>query len=145
MHRQDIGEVKKRVWGGDQRLRPNRSKPEESGDIQSSISNLVESDLEEVKYLKYLIMFELREPIEENVRKVFEIEKERRSKGITFLDDATVFPEHQFLSEEKRFMIVETDDPMRIAKWEVDYMTVLKYKVIPIIESTKINELWKDR
>ena len=42
-------------------------------------------------------------------------------------------------------MIVETDDPMRIAKWELDYMTVLKYKVIPIIESRKINELYIDR
>ena len=105
---------------------------------------LVGSDLEEVKCLKYLIMFEPREPIEENVRKGFEIENERRSKGITFGDE-TVFPEHQFLSENKRFMIVETDDPMRIAKWEVDYMGVLKYKVIPIIESRKMNELYIDR
>ena len=94
--------------------------------------------------LKYLIMMELREPIEENMRKVFEIDNERRSKGIAFGDE-TVFPEHQFLSENKRFMIVETDDPTRIAKWEVDYVTVLKYKVIPIIESKKINELAKDR
>jgi hypothetical protein len=88
-------------------------------------------------------MFEPREPIEENIRKAFEIDNERRSKGIAF--DEYVFPEHQFLSENMRFMIVETDDPMRIAKWEVDYMTVLKYKVIPIIESWKINELFRDR
>ncbi|UCE35918.1 MAG: hypothetical protein JSW00_10150, partial [Thermoplasmata archaeon] len=102
---------------------------------------LVESDLEGVKCLKYLIMMELEKPYEENMRKVFEIEKERRSKGIS-LGDVTVFPEHQFLSEEnKRFMIVETDDLERIVKWEVDYLTVLKFKVIPIIESKKINEL----
>jgi len=94
--------------------------------------------------LKYLIIFEPREPIEDNVRKSFEIEKKRTSKGIVFGDEQ-VFPEHQFLSENKRFMIVETDDPMRIAKWEVDYMTVLKYKVIPIIESRKVNELFRDR
>jgi hypothetical protein len=94
--------------------------------------------------LKYLIMFEPREPIEENVRKAFEIDNERTSKGIDLVD-VSIFPEHQFLSENMRFMIVETDDPMRIAKWEVDYMTVLKYKVIPIIESRKINELYIDR
>ena len=94
--------------------------------------------------MKYLIMFEPREPIDENVRKAFEIGNERASKGITFGDEQ-IFPEHQFLSENKRFMIVETDDPMRIAKWEVDYMTVLKYKVIPIIESRKINELFRER
>ena len=94
--------------------------------------------------MKYLIMMELREPIEENMRKVFEIENERNSKGID-LSDVTIFPEHQFLSENKRFMIVETDDPTRIAKWEVDYLTVLKYKVIPIIESKKINELARNR
>jgi len=90
-------------------------------------------------------MMELEKPYEENMRKVFEIENERRSKGIS-LGDVTVFPEHQFLSEEnKRFMIVETDDLERIVKWEVDYLTVLKFKVIPIIESKKINELIKDR
>jgi hypothetical protein len=91
-------------------------------------------------------MMELEKPYEENIRKAFEIENERRTKGIAFVGDATVFPEHQFLSEgTKRFMIVETDDPMRIVKWEVDYLTVLKTKVIPIIESKKINELVKDR
>jgi hypothetical protein len=88
---------------------------------------------------------ELEKPYEENMRKVFEIDKERRTKGID-LGDMNVFPEHQFLSEEnKRFMIVETDDFERIVKWEVDYLTVLRFKVIPIIESKKINELIKDR
>jgi hypothetical protein len=95
--------------------------------------------------LKYLIMMELREPFEENVRKVFEIDNERTSKGIAF-GDAMVFPEHSFLSEENmRFMIVETDDLEKIVKWEVDYLPVLKFKVIPIIESKKMNELIKDR
>jgi len=89
-------------------------------------------------------MMELEKPYEENMKKVFEIDNERRLKGIAFGDEI-VFPEHQSLSENKRFMIVETDDPMRIAKWEVDYLTVLKYKVIPIIESKKMNELARDR
>jgi uncharacterized hydantoinase/oxoprolinase family protein len=42
-------------------------------------------------------------------------------------------------------MIVETNDLERIAQWEVDYLGVLKYKVIPIIESRKMNELYIDK
>ena len=94
--------------------------------------------------MKYLIVMELEKPYEENMRKAFEVEKERRRKGIS-LDDAIVFPEHAFLSEWKWFMIVETDDPMRIAKWEADNMTLIKYEVIPIIESGKWYEAMKDR
>jgi hypothetical protein len=94
--------------------------------------------------LKYLIIQELEKPYEENMKKVFEIEKERKRKGIS-LEDAIIFPNHAFLTEWKWFMIVETDDPMRIAKWEVDHMTVKKFNVIPIIESSNIYELMKDR
>ena len=94
--------------------------------------------------MKYLIIQELEKPYEENMRKAFEIEKDRRQKGIS-LEDAIIFPNHQFLTEWKWFMIVETDDPMRIAKWEADHMGVKKYKVIPIIEDKKWYELMKDR
>ena len=95
--------------------------------------------------MKYLMMYELEKPYEENMKKVFEIEKERTSKGIDLVD-VTIFPEHVFLSEENKwFMIVETDDLERIVKWEVDYLGVLKFKVIPIIKSKKIKELIKDR
>ena len=95
--------------------------------------------------MKYLMMYELEKPYEENMRKVFEIENERNSKGIG-LSDVNIFPEHVFLSEENKwFMIVETDDLERIVKWEVDYLGVLKFKVIPIIKSKKIKELIKDR
>jgi hypothetical protein len=74
------------------------------------------------------------------MRKAFEIEKERRKKGIS-LDDAIIFPEHAFLSQWKWFMIVETDDPTRIA----NNLTLIKYEVIPIIESTRWFEFMKDR
>jgi len=90
------------------------------------------------------MMYELEKPYEENMKKVFEIEKERKQKGKS-LDDVTIFPEHVFLSESKLFMIVETDDPMRIAQWEADYLTVIKYKVIPIIKRSEMFKLMKDR
>lgn len=94
--------------------------------------------------MRYLIIYELEKPYEENMKKAFEIEKERRKKGIS-LEDIMIFPMHGFLSEWKAFMIVETDDETRIAKWEADHMTVVKYEVIPIIESSKWYELMKDR
>lgn len=94
--------------------------------------------------MKYLIIQELEKPYEENAKKAFEIEKERKRKGIS-LEDITIFPAHAFLTEWKWFMIVETDDPMRIAKWEVDHQGVKKYQVIPIIESSRMMELWKDK
>ena len=94
--------------------------------------------------MKYLIIQEMEQPYEENMRRAFEIEAERREKGIS-LEDAFIFPEHAFLSEWKWFVIVETDDPLRITKWYVDYAGVKKFKIIPIIESSKIDELGKDR
>jgi hypothetical protein len=98
----------------------------------------------EVLSLKYLIIQEMEQPYEENMRRAFEIEAERREKGIS-IDDIIIFPHHAFLTEWKWFTIVETDDPLRIAKWEVDHAEVKKYKVIPIIESIKMYELGKDR
>ena len=94
--------------------------------------------------MKYLIIQEMEKPYEENMKKAFEVEKERKQKGIS-LEDIMIFPHHAFLTEWKWFCIVETDDPLRIAKWEVDHMGVKKYQVIPIIESNTINELGKDK
>jgi hypothetical protein len=82
--------------------------------------------------LKYLIVYEYKEPVIENFKKAAEILKERREKGET-LSDITVFPLHGFLSEFKAMMILETDDPKRITKWETDYLPVFKYKVMPIL------------
>jgi hypothetical protein len=82
----------------------------------------------------------MEQPYEENMKKAFEIEKERKRKGIS-LEDIIIFPHHMFLTEWKWFTIVETDDPMRIAKWEVDHIGVKKWEVIPIIESSKMFEL----
>ena len=94
--------------------------------------------------MRYLISWELEKPYEENMKKLSEVESERKKKGIS-LDDILIFPIHFFLSEFKAFMIVETDDETRIAKWEADHMTLAKYKVIPIYESSKMYEAMKDR
>jgi hypothetical protein len=42
-------------------------------------------------------------------------------------------------------MIVETDDPLRITKWEADHLGVKKYKVIPIFEDKMWYELMEER
>ena len=82
--------------------------------------------------MKYLIVYEIKEPVIENFKKSFEIMKERQEKGET-LSDIMVFPIHGFLSEFKTMMIVETDDPKRISRWVADYLPVYKYKVMPIL------------
>lgn len=92
--------------------------------------------------MKYLIVYEFKEPVVENLKKGFEIERKRTEKGET-LSDIMIFPIHGFLSEFKAMMIVETDDPLRIAKWEIDYMPVYKYKVIPILERSDWQDLMK--
>ena len=94
--------------------------------------------------MRYLLIHELEKNCEENMKKLYEIENERKKKG-TSLDDIIIFPIHFFLSEFKAFFIVETDDETKIAKWEADYMTKAKYECIPIIESSKMYEAMKER
>lgn len=105
--------------------------------------NVVSCETVGVGCVKYLIIMELEKPYEENMKKAFEVEKKRREKGIN-MNDYTIFPEHAFLSEWKWFMIVDVD-PLFIAQWEVDYMTLMKYQVIPIIESSKWYEFMGER
>jgi hypothetical protein len=82
--------------------------------------------------MKYLIVYEYKEPVIENFKKAGEIMKKRQEKGES-LSDITIFPLHGFLSKFKGVMIVETDDPKRITQWEADYLSVFKYEVNPIL------------
>jgi len=65
--------------------------------------------------VKYLIMGELREPIEENLEKMYAVERERIEKGEVWGEEM-VFQHHVFLSEFKSFFVVQTEDESKIAK-----------------------------
>ena len=54
-----------------------------------------------------------------------------------------IFPIHSYMTENKAFMIIETDDEAKVAKWAADYSSVFDYKIIPVMEWTKIQKLFE--
>lgn len=87
------------------------------------------------------MIFKVKEPSEENLKKGIAIENERIERNENFGDDI-VFPLHQYLSESKSFMIVETDDHSKLAKWVADYTSVFDYKIVPIIPWSKTKKYY---
>lgn len=76
-----------------------------------------------------MIFNELKEPFDENWSKILKIEKERGKRKKKW----DTVAQYMQLSEPKGFLIVETDDPALIAKYQMDYGSVLKMKISPII------------
>ena len=83
--------------------------------------------------MKYAIFSEWKEPIEENLKKMYEIEKGRTERGENFSAQGESVVMYTLLSEPKGIMIVDTDDPAKIAKWCLAYGPILKYKISPIM------------
>ncbi|MEM2841775.1 MAG: DUF3303 family protein [Thermoproteota archaeon] len=54
----------------------------------------------------------------------------------------TIFGPYNFIGETKGFTILETDDPDKLMNSAIYYDPELKFKFIPIIETTKGAELW---
>jgi len=82
--------------------------------------------------MKYVIFFESREPVEENRKKIAEIEKGRMERGETLSQQGESFITYILLSERKAFHIVDTD-VSKIVKWAEAYSNVFKYKIYPIM------------
>jgi len=82
--------------------------------------------------MKYMITWEVREPVEENRKRVLEIENERKIKGETWTEDDYVLRTHFILSEGKGLQIVDTDDS-KLAKWIVAYSPVHRIKILPLL------------
>ena len=93
-----------------------------------------------MKRVKYLFLVDTKEPREENIKKAAAIEKERTDKGEAFWPDKTFFPMHVFLTKPGAVWAVDTDKS-EIAKWVAAYKTVLNFKIIPLIERSKWEEL----
>ncbi len=75
--------------------------------------------------MKYMITWEVREPVDENRKRVLEIENERKIKGETWTEDDFVLSTHFILSEGKGLQIVDTDDS-KLAKWIAAYSPVYR-------------------
>jgi len=82
--------------------------------------------------MKYVIFWKLKEPVEENLKKIDEIEKARIERGEALSQKGESLAEYYLLSEHKAFIIVDTDETS-IAKWIASYGPVLKYKISPIM------------
>lgn len=89
--------------------------------------------------MKYMILGELKEPVEENWNKVLEIEKERGKRKKKW-DSIGLY---YLLSEPKMLILVETDDESLIAKYINDYQSVAKMKISPIMDRKEYEEAVK--
>jgi hypothetical protein len=84
----------------------------------------------------------LVEPYEENIKKMWKIEKKRIEKGEHWGKD-TLFPIHNVMTTGTSFMIVETDDTMKLAKYRQDYYGVLDIEIHMIKAFDEIRDLYK--
>jgi hypothetical protein len=91
--------------------------------------------------MKYLMTFSVKDPSEKNLKKAMEIQSKRIEKGEAFGDDM-IFPIHQYMTKSKSFMVIETDDPLKLSKWVADYISVFDYEIIPIIQWNKIQKYY---
>lgn len=95
-----------------------------------------------VTKMKYLVYMSLMEPYDVNMRKMFQIEKRRTDKGENWGKEQ-VFPIHSITTTGKSFMVVETDDPQKLAKYRHDYGGVLEIEIHMIQEFSKLRNLLK--
>jgi hypothetical protein len=92
--------------------------------------------------MKYLVFMHLMEPYEENSKKMIQIEKRRTEKHENW-DKDMIFPIHSIATNGKSFMVIETDDLLKMAKYRHDYGGVLEVEFHAIQEFSKIRSLFK--
>ena len=91
--------------------------------------------------MKYLVFMRLMEPYVENGKRMIQIEKKRTEKHENWGKEA-IFPIHTIATNGKSFMVIETDDPMKLAKYRHDYGGVLEVEIHQIHEWSKVRELF---
>jgi hypothetical protein len=82
------------------------------------------------------------EPYDENVKKMFQIEKQRIDKGESWGKEQ-LFPIHNIMTTGKSFMVLETDDPIKLAKYRQDYGGIFEVEIHMIQEFSKLRDLYK--
>ena len=91
--------------------------------------------------MRYLITWEVREPIEENRKKASEISQDRIKRGVSWGDD-NLIGTHIILSEAKMLQIVDTTEA-KLAKWVDAYANLYKIKISPIMHQDEWREATK--
>jgi hypothetical protein len=92
--------------------------------------------------MKYLVYMTLLEPLHENIKKMSQIEKKRVDKGENWGKDM-LFPIHNIMTTGSSFMVVETDDTTKLAKYRLDYAGVLEIEIHMIKAFDELRELYK--
>ena len=92
--------------------------------------------------MKYLVFMSLMEPYEKNVKRMLEIEKQRTEQGENWGREM-IFPIHNITTTGKSFMILETDDPLKIAKYRHDYGGVLEIEAHMIKDFNELRSIMK--
>jgi len=84
--------------------------------------------------MKYLIEFEIREPLEENWERVLEINNDRESSGKGFVANNRLIERWFSVSEGlKVIQVVEIEEPSILADWVEVYRNVIKFKISPVM------------
>ena len=92
--------------------------------------------------MKYLVYMTLLEPQDENMKKMIQIEKKRVEKGENWGKDM-IFPIHSIITSGSGFMVVETDDVKKLAKYRLDYAGVFDIEIHMIKPFDELRELYK--
>jgi hypothetical protein len=92
--------------------------------------------------MKYLVFMSLMEPYEKNVKRMLEIENRRTEQGENWGKEM-IFPIYNITTTGKSFMIVETDDPLKLAKYRHDYGGVLEIEAHMIQDFSKLRNIMK--
>ena len=87
----------------------------------------------------------IRDPIEENMAKMLELERERIEKGLTFnAKNQMAFPIHVLIDSAppKQIMIVDCE-PEDVARWLNTYGSLVNAKFHPLMPRSEYEKLQK--
>ena len=80
--------------------------------------------------------------MKENIKKMYEIEDERRKKGITWQQTGEWIEQYTTLEGNKGITIIETENIKSILQWANTYSEVVKnLKILPVLTRTEREEL----
>ena len=82
--------------------------------------------------MKYLIIHEIRDPFEDNAKKMYAIERERAEKGEGFAEEEKITPIYFPINlPPKGYRIVDCE-PEKVMKWVKAYRGILNAEIISV-------------
>jgi hypothetical protein len=92
--------------------------------------------------MKYMIIQQVKEPLEENIAKTYEIEKKRQEKGEAFsLHNKMLTPQYMSLNGHPTLFWVVDCEPEDLVKFSKAYGNVLSIEAIPVVTRNEWEKL----